>query len=118
MHVPIDDHAIVRGHAVFDTATLREGRLYRLKIHLERLVKSASEARLPLPWLEDGSEEASLARMSDAIKQTCIASGRRDADVRFWLSAGTGNLGVTPQGCTPTFYVLVFGQGSHFDLHI
>ena len=37
MCMPIDDHAIVRGHAVFDTATLAEGRLYRLEAHLERL---------------------------------------------------------------------------------
>ena len=37
------------------------------------------------------------------------ASGRRDADVRFWLSAGPGNLGVTPAGCATAFYVLVFG---------
>ena len=29
--------------------------------------------------------------------------------MRFWLTAGTGNLGVTPKGCTPGFYVLCFG---------
>ena len=30
MTLPIDDHAIVRGHAVFDTCTLACGRMYRL----------------------------------------------------------------------------------------
>ena len=29
--------------------------------------------------------------------------------MRFWLTAGTGNLGVTPSGCTTRLYVLVFG---------
>ena len=29
--------------------------------------------------------------------------------MRFWLTAGTGNLGVTPAGCVPSFYVLCFG---------
>ena len=31
------------------------------------------------------------------------------SQVRFWLTAGTGNLGVTPTGCTTRLYVLVFG---------
>jgi len=29
--------------------------------------------------------------------------------VRYWLTAGTGHVGVTPAGCTPRFYVLIFG---------
>lgn len=103
MVLPIDDHAIVRGHAVFDTCTLRGGRLYRLDIHLERLLASAKAARIPLPAAWDA------AHFADRIAAAVAASGRRDADVRFWLSAGPGNLGVTPAGCATSFYVLVFG---------
>ena len=47
MAIPIDDHAIVRGHAVFDTCSLVNGRMYRLQIHLDRMFASASAARLP-----------------------------------------------------------------------
>jgi len=107
MTVPIDDHIIVRGHAVFDTVTLCNGRLYRLTIHLERLLKSAESARLRLPFGDD--PQHNKERMRDAIESACVAADRQDADVRFWLSAGPGNLGVTPAGCTPAFYVLVFG---------
>lgn len=105
MTVPIDDHAIVRGHACFDTASLVGGRLYRLRIHLERLIASAASARLPLPYA--GDAEANIAKMTSVIKATCAASGKADADVRYWLTAGTGNLGLTPTGCQPGFYVLV-----------
>ena len=108
MTVPIDDHAIVRGHAVFDTCTLNGGRLYRLQIHLQRLFSSAASARLPLPFGE-GDLEVNRAMMTKIIAAACRASGRQNADVRFWLTAGTGNLGVTPAGCVPSFYVLVFG---------
>ena len=51
--LPIDDHAIVRGHAVFDTCTLAAGRMYRLSIHLQRFLQSARAARIPLPYGDD-----------------------------------------------------------------
>jgi len=107
MAVPIDDHCIVRGHAVFDTCSLVGGRMYRLQIHLDRLFASAKAARLPLPFGDD--EAANRSRMTAIVRATCKASGKSDCDVRFWLTAGTGNLGVTPAGCRPSFFVLCFG---------
>lgn len=109
MSVIIHDHAIVRGHAVFDTCTLVDGRLYRLGIHLDRFFASARAAKLPLPFGHD--EESNRARITEAVRATCVASGKREANVRFWLTAGTGNVGVTPEGCTPQLYVLVFEGG-------
>ena len=41
MQVPLDDHLVHRGHGVFDTCTLSSGRLYRLGIHIDRLLQSA-----------------------------------------------------------------------------
>lgn len=114
MHVPIDDHAIVRGHAVFDTAALVGRKIYRLDVHLARLLKSARAARIPLPFGED--DESNARTMARIVRATCQAARRADADVRFWLTAGTGNLGVTPKGCTPGFYVLIFGGLPTFDI--
>lgn len=105
--VAIDDHAIVRGHAVFDTCSLARGRLYRLRVHLDRLFASAAKAKLPLPYGAD--EDMNRRCMTDAIRAACLASGQRDANVRYWWTAGTGNLGITPAGCKAQFYVLVFG---------
>ena len=56
MTLPIDDHAIVRGHAVFDTCTLAAGRMYRLGIHLQRFLQSARAARIPLPYGDDDDD--------------------------------------------------------------
>lgn len=107
MAVPIDDHAVVRGHAIFDTCSLVDGRLYRLQIHLDRLFASAAAARLPLPY---GADEATnRTAMTAVVRAACRACGRPTCDVRFWLTAGTGHLGVTPDGCAPAFYVLCFG---------
>ena len=55
--IPIDDHAIVRGHAVFDTATVVQGYLYRHRVHVDRFFESASKAGLSLEFLiNDGGE--------------------------------------------------------------
>ena len=72
MTLPIDDHAIVRGHAVFDTCTLACGRMYRLTIHLQRFLQSARAARIPLPYGDD--DEANVRQMTNLIRQTCAAS--------------------------------------------
>lgn len=113
MVLPIDDHAIVRGHAVFDTCTLKTGLMYRLSIHLQRFLKSAKAARISLPFGEDDGEN--VRQMTEIIGRTCAASGKQDANVRFWMSAGTGNLGITPAGCTTQLYVLVYGSMPGLD---
>lgn len=107
MVVPIDDHIVVRGHAVFDTVTLRNGKLYRLKAHLQRFLASACAARLEWPYGPD--LQANLRELEARIRETVAASGKDTADIRYWLTAGPGNLGITPAGCTPALYVLVFG---------
>ena len=45
MVVPIDDHMVHRGHAVFDTAILVEGQLYELDSHLDRFLRSAAQVK-------------------------------------------------------------------------
>mmetsp|Transcript_20693 Transcript_20693/g.65246 ORF Transcript_20693/g.65246 Transcript_20693/m.65246 type:complete len:360 (-) Transcript_20693:155-1234(-) len=107
MLVPLDDHAFIRGHAVFDTATLARGRVYRLGIHLDRLFASAKDARLQLPF--GPSEEQNRARITEIVCRTCVASGRRDGAVRMFLSGGPGNFGFTSAGCEPAFYCVVYG---------
>eukprot|EP00931_Biecheleriopsis_adriatica_P077593 TRINITY_DN51119_c0_g1_i1.p1 TRINITY_DN51119_c0_g1~~TRINITY_DN51119_c0_g1_i1.p1 ORF type:complete len:352 (+),score=65.51 TRINITY_DN51119_c0_g1_i1:46-1101(+) len=113
MVLPLDDHALVRGHAVFDTCTLAAGRVYRLAIHLDRLFKSAELARLRLPF--GSTQEANRKRITEIVCETCLASGLRDGGVRFFLSAGPGNFGFTPSGCTPSFFCVVYPSSKSLD---
>ena len=41
MVLPLDDHMVHRGHAVFDTAMIVNGKLYQLDAHFARLLRSA-----------------------------------------------------------------------------
>jgi 4-amino-4-deoxychorismate lyase len=102
MVIPFDDHMVHRGHGIFDTAGLVDGRIYDLESHLDRLERSAENCRLAL-W---GSRE----RMRETIIHTTAASGLRDGSIRYWLSSGTGNLGLVPApGAEPGFFVIIFG---------
>src|ERR1043166_9980163 len=78
MVLPIDDHMVHRGHAVFDTATLTRGMLYQLDPHLDRLLRSAESARIPIP--------VSREQPRQIIRDTAVASRQREGSVRYWLS--------------------------------
>eukprot|EP00940_MAST-03C_sp_MAST-3C-sp2_P001777 g1777.t1 len=101
MSIPVDDHMVHRGHAVFDTANVHEGSVYGLGFHVDRILSSAEKARIECRWSKE-----ELIRI---ILETVAASGKRDdIFVRYWLSAGRGNFDVSPSACTGAqFYCVV-----------
>src|SRR6187455_3036168 len=102
MLIPFDDHMVHRGHGIFDTAGLVNGRIYDLEAHLDRFLGSAERSRLTLA--------GSRAAMRDIIVKTAAASRRRDGAIRYWLSSGPGSLELSPAaGAMPGFFVIVFG---------
>jgi 4-amino-4-deoxychorismate lyase len=106
MVIPFDDHMVHRGHGIFDTAGLVEGKIYDLEAHLDRFVLSAARSKLRLPG---GREE-----MRDIIVKTTAASGRRDGSIRYWISSGPGSLELSPAaGAEPGFFVMVFAGLSY-----
>ena len=106
MVIPFDDHMVHRGHGIFDTAAIVEGRIYDLEAHLDRFLGSAERSKLKLA----GSREA----MRDIIVKTTAASGLRNGSIRYWLSSGPGSLELTPAaGAEPGFFVMIFGGLSY-----
>jgi 4-amino-4-deoxychorismate lyase len=106
MIVPFDDHMVHRGHGVFDTAALVDGRIYDLEAHLDRFLRSAALSRLVLPCPRE--------EMRELIVRTVAASGQRDGSIRYWISAGPGSLGLAPApGAEPGFFVMVFAGLSY-----
>ena len=45
MVLPFDDHMVHRGHGIFDTAGLVDGRIYDLEAHLDRFLGSAERVQ-------------------------------------------------------------------------
>jgi 4-amino-4-deoxychorismate lyase len=82
MVLPFDDHMVHRGHGIFDTAGLVNGRIYDLEAHLDRFERSAEHSLLRMP--------ASRDELRRIIVATVAASGTRDGAIRYWVSSGTG----------------------------
>jgi 4-amino-4-deoxychorismate lyase len=102
MVLPFDDHMVHRGHGIFDTAGLVNGKIYDLEAHLDRFLLSADRSRLRLP--------CSREEMRDIIVKTTAASRQREGSIRYWVSSGPGSLELTPApGAEPGFFVMVFG---------
>src|SRR6187200_1903851 len=98
MVIPFDDHMVHRGHGIFDTAGLVDGRIYDLEAHLDRFLMSAERSKLRI--------SPSRAEMRDIIVKTTAASGKRNGSIRYWLSSGPGSLELTPAaGAEPGFFV-------------
>jgi 4-amino-4-deoxychorismate lyase len=103
MIVPFDDHMVHRGHAVFDTAAIVNGMMYQLESHLDRFERSASMARIPLPFPR--------GRLREIILETAATSGKRDAAVRYWASVGPGGFGLAPGECVgSSFHVMIYAN--------
>jgi 4-amino-4-deoxychorismate lyase len=106
MVIPFDDHMVHRGHGIFDTAGLVNGRIYDLEAHLDRFLGSAERSKLKL----FGSRE----EMRDIIIRATAVSGLRDGAIRYWLSSGPGSLELSPAaGADPGFFVMIFGGLSY-----
>jgi 4-amino-4-deoxychorismate lyase len=106
MVIPFDDHMVHRGHGIFDTAAIVEGKIYDLEAHLDRFIASAARSKLRLPGTRDD--------MRDIIVRTTAASGRRDGAIRYWLSSGPGSLELSPAaGAEPGFFVMIFAGLSY-----
>jgi len=108
MVLPFDDHIVHRGHGVFDTAAIVNGKIYDLEAHLDRFLRSATLSHLPLP--------SPRAEMRDIIVHTTGVSGQREGSIRYWISAGPGSLGLPPApGAEPGFFVMIFGGLAYPD---
>src|SRR5688572_33098817 len=73
MVIPFDDHMVHRGHGIFDTAGLVDGKIYDLEAHLDRFLLSAERSKLRLPM--------SRGEMRDIIVKTTAISKERDGSI-------------------------------------
>ncbi len=102
MVLPFDDHMVHRGHGIFDTAGLVDGKIYDLEAHLDRFLASAERSKLRLPGPRD--------EMRETIVATAKAAGQPNGAIRYWLSSGPGSLELSPvPGADPGFFVMIFG---------
>ena len=124
MTLPIDDHQVHRGHAIFDTCHLIGGYHWGLEAHLDRFMRSSVIARIDvarLPIFPGGKSAADLdsslaadeaaakvrSRIREILLELFAFSGCSDGMARYWMSGGTGDFHVTAYECTPSMHAMV-----------
>lgn len=88
--IPVDDLAILRGIGVFDLLRTYNGKPLFLKEHVKRLINSARQIDLDIPW--------SQARICQVALETLERNDLEEANIRIIITGGSSLDFMTPSG--------------------
>jgi len=97
--VSVFDHGLLYGDGVFEGIRAYNGRVFKLKEHLDRLWNSARAIMLDISLSKKAMEEAVLA--------TLKANRLRDAYIRLIVTRGEGDLGLDPRKCSKPSIIII-----------
>jgi branched-chain amino acid aminotransferase len=89
--VSVFDHGLLYGDGVFEGIRAYNGRVFKLKEHIDRLFYSAKAILLTIPM--------SHAEVCKAVIDTCRENNLRDCYIRLVVTRGVGTLGLNPNRC-------------------
>lgn len=97
--VNVYDHGLLYGDGVFEGMRSYNGKVFRMKEHMDRLWLSAKAIRLTIP----GTKE----EMAKAVDDTLAFNGLRDAYIRLVVTRGMGPLGLSPLKCANPQVIII-----------
>jgi branched-chain amino acid aminotransferase len=100
--VSVFDHGLLYGDGVFEGIRAYNGRVFKLKEHIDRLFYSAKAILLTIPMTH--------AELMKATIDTIRANKLRDAYIRLVVTRGVGNLGLNPRSCLKPSIIIIAGK--------
>jgi branched-chain amino acid aminotransferase len=100
--VSVFDHGFLYGDGVFEGIRAYNGRVFKLREHVERLFYSAHSILLEIP--------RSPEEIGRAVVETIRANKLRDAYVRLIITRGIGTLGLNPVTCKKPSVIVIAGK--------
>jgi branched-chain amino acid aminotransferase len=100
--VSVFDHGLLYGDGVFEGIRAYNGRVFKLKEHIDRLFSSAKAILLDIPM--------SHAEICKATVDTIRANKLRDCYVRLIVTRGIGTLGLNPRSCKKPSVIIIAGK--------
>jgi len=97
--ISVFDHGLLYGDGVFEGIRVYNGKVFRLREHLDRLFDSARYIMLSIPLNHEELEAA--------VHQTIQANGLRDAYIRLVITRGVGTLGLDPNKCSRPSVIII-----------
>jgi branched-chain amino acid aminotransferase len=89
--ISIFDHGFLYGDGVFEGIRAYNGKVFKLKAHIDRLYESANAILLKI--------EVSRREMMEIVVETVRKNNLSDAYIRLIISRGVGDLGLDPGKC-------------------
>jgi branched-chain amino acid aminotransferase len=97
--VSVFDHGLLYGDGIFEGIRAYNGRVFKLKEHIDRLFYSAKAILLTIPL--------SHAEITRAVLDTCRQNGIRDGYIRLLVTRGVGGLGLNPNRCKKPSVIVI-----------
>jgi branched-chain amino acid aminotransferase len=97
--ISVFDHGLLYGDGIFEGIRAYNGRVFRLKEHIDRLFYSAKAILLDIPM--------SHADLMKATVETCRQNKLRDGYIRLLVTRGVGTLGLNPNRCKNPSVVII-----------
>jgi len=100
--ISVFDHGLLYGDGIFEGIRAYNGRVFRLKEHIDRLFYSAKAILLEIPMTH--------ADIMKAVVDTCRQNDVRDGYIRLVVTRGVGTLGLNPNRCKEPSVIIIAGK--------
>ena len=97
--ISVFDHGLLYGDGIFEGIRAYNGRVFKLKEHIDRLFDSAKAILLDIPL--------SRTAMMRAVVETCRRNNLRDGYIRLVVTRGVGTLGLNPNRCRRPSVIII-----------
>jgi branched-chain amino acid aminotransferase len=97
--ISVFDHGLLYGDGVFEGIRAYNGRVFKLKEHIDRLFYSAKAILLSIPLAH--------REMMRAVIETCRRNKIRDGYIRLVVTRGVGSLGLSPFRCKNPSVIII-----------
>ena len=100
--ISVFDHGLLYGDGIFEGIRAYNGRVFKLKEHIDRLFYSAKAILLTIPMTH--------AELMRATVETCRKNKLRDCYIRLVVTRGPGTLGLNPNRCKTPSVIIIAGK--------
>src|SRR6266850_5734878 len=97
--ISVFDHGLLYGDGIFEGIRAYNGRVFRLKEHIDRLFYSAKAILLTIPM--------SREKLAAAVIESCRQNKIRDGYIRLVVTRGVGTLGLNPNRCIDPSVIVI-----------
>jgi branched-chain amino acid aminotransferase len=97
--VSVFDHGLLYGDGIFEGIRIYNGRVFKLKEHIDRLFYSAKAILLEIPMTH--------AALMKATVETCRTNKLREGYIRLIVTRGVGSLGLNPRSCKNPSVIII-----------